>query len=183
MGRVANRWPHAKQYATPWGSGRRLKGLRASHRGPMARCPQKHAMPARGESPKTPRRQWGGMTIPMAGAPPTPSGDALTPKMKQELDELVQSNAVVLFMKGTPDQPMCGFSARAVEALEQSGYPYHAVNVLEYGDNPYQTIPALAQWAEFPTLPQVWVKGELVGGSDIILDMVQHGELKQMMEA
>jgi monothiol glutaredoxin len=92
----------------------------------------------------------------------------------------VQENDLVLFMKGTPEAPRCGFSARAVQALQQTGRPFHAVNVFEGGD-PLTTIRSLAEWADFPTLPQVWVKGELIGGSDIAMEMVESGELQKML--
>ncbi len=115
----------------------------------------------------------------MAGAPPAPGQNALTPELKQTWDTLVQENDLVLFMKGTPDAPQCGFSNRAAQALKATGRPFHAVNVFE--GNPYETIPALAEWADFPTLPQVWVKGELIGGSDIAEEMLQNGELMEML--
>lgn len=124
------------------------------------------------------------MDLPLAGAPPQPdpSNAALTPEMKQEWDALVQGNDLVLFMKGTPEAPQCGFSMRAAQALQATGHPFASVNVFEAGPDPFTTVRALAEWADFPTLPQVWVKGELIGGSDIALEMVQNGELKEMLE-
>lgn len=121
--------------------------------------------------------------IPMAGAPPTPNPatTALTPEMKATWDALVQQNDLVLFMKGTPDAPQCGFSNRAAQALTATGRPFAHVNVFAAGPDPFTTVRALAEWADFPTLPQVWVKGELIGGSDIALEMYESGELQQML--
>lgn len=113
---------------------------------------------------------------PHPGAAPE---STLTPEMKEAWDAIVKEHDIVLFMKGTPESPMCGFSARAATVLEQAGHPFHAVNVFD-GD-PYKTIPALAEWARFPTLPQVWVKGELIGGSDIAMEMHESGELAEML--
>lgn len=94
--------------------------------------------------------------------------------IKQQIAE----NAVLLYMKGTPQFPQCGFSARAVEVLMQVGEPFAYVNILE---NPEirATLPKIANW---PTFPQLWVKGELVGGSDIVLEMVQKGELAPLIK-
>lgn len=117
----------------------------------------------------------------MAGAPvATPTG-ALTPEQKKEWDDLIAQNDVVLFMKGTPQQPQCGFSARAAAVLQQLGRPIAHVDVFDTPD-PRTTIHAVGQWAQFPTLPQVWIKGELIGGSDIALEMLENGELQQMLE-
>lgn len=120
------------------------------------------------------------MSLPLAGAG-TPAATDLDPERRQELDALVAENDLVLFMKGTPESPMCGFSARAVQALEATGRPFHAVNVLA-GDDPYRMVRELAAWADFPTLPQVWVKGGLIGGSDIALEMVESCEMERMLE-
>ena len=89
--------------------------------------------------------------------------------IKQQIAE----NPVLLYMKGTPQFPQCGFSARAVEALSQIGEPFAYVNILE---NPEirSTLPKIANW---PTFPQLWVKGELIGGCDIMMEMMQKGEL------
>ncbi len=122
------------------------------------------------------------MDIPMAGAPPQPTGAALTAEQKQEWDDLIAQNDLVLFMKGDPDQPMCGFSARAAQVLQQLGQPFTHVNVFGTPD-PMRTIHAIAEYSNFPTLPQVWVKGELIGGSDIALEMFESGELQEMLAA
>lgn len=117
---------------------------------------------------------------PAPGAPAPEAPRALDPETKAHLDRLVKEHDLVLFMKGTPEAPQCGFSARAAGVLQQAGHPFHAVNVLE-GPDPWKTVQDLAQWAAFPTLPQVWVKGELIGGSDIALELYESGELEQML--
>jgi monothiol glutaredoxin len=93
--------------------------------------------------------------------------------------EQIAKHSVILYMKGTPQFPQCGFSARAIEALSQIGRPFAYVNILENPDI-RATLPRIANW---PTFPQLWVAGELIGGSDIVLDMFQKGELKPLIEA
>lgn len=94
--------------------------------------------------------------------------------IKQQIAE----SPVLLYMKGTPQFPQCGFSARTVEALSQIGEPFAYVNILE---NPEirSTLPRIANW---PTFPQLWVKGELIGGCDIMMDMMQKGELAPLVK-
>ena len=90
------------------------------------------------------------------------------------IKDQIASNKVILYMKGTPQLPQCGLSARAVDALIQVGKPFAYVNILEHPDIRAE-LPKFANW---PTFPQLWVSGELVGGSDILLEMLQNGELK-----
>ncbi|MDO4223365.1 MAG: Grx4 family monothiol glutaredoxin [Acinetobacter sp.] len=92
--------------------------------------------------------------------------------------EQIAKHNVLLYMKGTPQFPQCGFSARAVEILSQIGRPFAYVNILENPDI-RATLPQIANW---PTFPQLWVKGELIGGSDIMMEMFQSGELKPLIE-
>ena len=94
------------------------------------------------------------------------------------IKDQISSNSIILYMKGTPQFPQCGFSARAVEALMTVGKPFAYVNILEHPDIRAE-LPKYANW---PTFPQLWVGGELVGGSDIILEMAQKGELKPLIE-
>lgn len=91
----------------------------------------------------------------------------------------VQSNPVIIFMKGTPDFPQCGFSARGAEALKACGVDFKAINVFDDQEVYRQGIKDFSNW---PTIPQLYVNGELVGGSDIIIDLFQSGELKPMLE-
>lgn len=94
------------------------------------------------------------------------------------IDSQVKSNDVVLFMKGTPTFPQCGFSGQVVQILDYLGVAYSGVNVLE-SDELRQGIKSFSEW---PTIPQLYVKGEFVGGADIIREMFQAGELKSLLE-
>ena len=96
----------------------------------------------------------------------------------ETIKDQIENNAVILYMKGTPQFPQCGFSSRAVEVLMSIGRPFAYVNILEHPEIRSE-LPKYANW---PTFPQLWVKGELVGGSDILLEMAQSGELKPMIE-
>ncbi|MCJ2178141.1 Grx4 family monothiol glutaredoxin [Novosphingobium album (ex Hu et al. 2023)] len=93
------------------------------------------------------------------------------------IGEIVNNNDIVLFMKGTPLFPQCGFSSRAVAILEHLGVAYESVDVLQDMDI-RQGIKSFSEW---PTIPQLYVKGEFVGGSDIMMEMFEAGELHQMM--
>ena len=93
------------------------------------------------------------------------------------IDNEVKTNDVVLFMKGTPQFPQCGFSGQVVQILDYLGVPYKGVNVLE-SDELRQGIKQYANW---PTIPQLYVKGEFVGGCDITREMFQSGELAQFL--
>jgi monothiol glutaredoxin len=94
------------------------------------------------------------------------------------IDNVVKTNDMVVFMKGTPDQPMCGFSGRVVQMLDYLGVPYQAVNVLESD----QLRDGIKTYSDWPTIPQLYVKGEFIGGCDIVTEMFQSGELKQTLE-
>lgn len=98
--------------------------------------------------------------------------------IEQFIDNEVKSNDVVLFMKGTPQQPMCGFSGQVVQILDFLGVPYKGVNVLE-SDDLRQGIKTYSKW---PTIPQLYVKGEFVGGCDIVREMFQAKELQTLMK-
>ncbi|MCY1672191.1 Grx4 family monothiol glutaredoxin [Novosphingobium sp. SL115] len=96
---------------------------------------------------------------------------------EERLAEIVNGNDVVLFMKGTPLFPQCGFSSKAVAILEHLGVEFASVDVLQDMEI-RQGIKAFSDW---PTIPQLYVKGEFVGGSDIMMEMFQDGELQQVM--
>jgi monothiol glutaredoxin len=96
----------------------------------------------------------------------------------ERIQEQLKSNPVVLFMKGTPDFPQCGFSAAAVRTLEACGASFGYVNIFE---DP-ELREALKRYSNWPTYPQLYVSGELVGGSDIITEMYQKGELKALLD-
>ncbi len=98
--------------------------------------------------------------------------------IEQFIDNEVKSNDVVLFMKGTPQQPMCGFSGQVVQILDFLGVPYKGIDVLA-SDDLRQGIKTYSQW---PTIPQLYVKGEFVGGCDIVREMFQAKELQTLMK-
>jgi monothiol glutaredoxin len=97
--------------------------------------------------------------------------------IEQFIDNEVKGNDVVLFMKGTPQFPMCGFSGQVVQILDYLGVPYKGLNVLE-NDDLRDGIKSYSNW---PTIPQLYVKGEFVGGCDIIREMFQAGELQSLL--
>ena len=97
--------------------------------------------------------------------------------MQEAIQSAITENPVLLFMKGTPEQPMCGFSARTVAILQSVGQPFAAVDVLP-DPRIRQELSALSNW---PTIPQLFVDGELVGGCDIVTEMYQSGELQQAL--
>jgi monothiol glutaredoxin len=95
------------------------------------------------------------------------------------IDDKVKNNDVFLFMKGTPDFPQCGFSGQTVQILNYLGVDFASANVLE-NDELREGIKAYTNW---PTIPQLYVKGEFVGGADIVREMFQSGELQSHLEA
>jgi monothiol glutaredoxin len=107
----------------------------------------------------------------------TDTTDQTSNPLRDEIQKTIAENPVLLFMKGTPEQPMCGFSARTVAALQSLGRPFAAVNVLP-DPRIRQELSALSNW---PTIPQLFVDGELVGGCDIVTEMYESGELQQVL--
>ena len=103
--------------------------------------------------------------------------DETTNPLQNEIGKAISENDVILFMKGTPTQPMCGFSARTVAILQSAGRPFAAVDVLP-DPRIRQELSALSNW---PTVPQLFVDGELVGGCDIVTEMYESGELQQVL--
>lgn len=103
----------------------------------------------------------------------------MNPELKTELDEIVAANPVVLFMKGTPAFPQCGFSAAVVQILNHLEVPFKGVNVLA-DDELRQGIKEYTNW---PTIPQLYVKGEFIGGCDIVREMFDKGELQNVLKA
>jgi monothiol glutaredoxin len=93
--------------------------------------------------------------------------------IRTAIAQAISDNEVILFMKGTPDEPRCGFSARTVAVLDQLGTPYAAVDILP-DPRIRQELSAISNW---PTIPQLFNKGELVGGCDIVMEMFETGEL------
>ena len=98
-------------------------------------------------------------------------------QIRDAIAQAIGDNPVILFMKGTPEQPMCGFSARTVAALQALDAPFAAVDILP-DPRIRQELSALSQW---PTIPQLFVNGELVGGCDIVTEMFESGELAETL--
>lgn len=99
------------------------------------------------------------------------------PSARELVEKDIKKNPIMLYMKGVPAAPRCGFSALAVKVLQQYGVPFSARNILE-DQELKESIKSFSNW---PTFPQIFIKGEFVGGSDIILNMHQSGELKEML--
>jgi monothiol glutaredoxin len=102
----------------------------------------------------------------------------MTQSTHDQIDQLVKSNDVVLFMKGTKDFPQCGFSGRVAQILAYLGVSYKDINVLDDMDI-REGVKAYANW---PTIPQLYIKGEFIGGCDIVSEMFQAGELQQHLK-
>ncbi|CAL4319799.1 Grx4 family monothiol glutaredoxin [Buchnera aphidicola] len=97
--------------------------------------------------------------------------------IKKIIQKQISENTILIYMKGSPESPSCGFSAKAVEALSSCGVSFAYVDVLE-NENIRSFLPQYSNW---PTFPQLWVKGELIGGCDIILKMLENGKLKKIL--
>ena len=95
----------------------------------------------------------------------------------ETIKEQIESNPIILYMKGSPNQPQCGFSARSVQALMACGERFAYVDVLS---NP-EIRAKLPEYANWPTFPQLWIRGELMGGCDIITEMAESGELEKLV--
>lgn len=97
--------------------------------------------------------------------------------LRDAIEDAIKSNPVILFMKGTPEQPMCGFSARTAGALQTLEAPFAAVDILP-DPRIRQELSSVSNW---PTIPQLFVNGELVGGADIVAEMYESGELAELL--
>jgi monothiol glutaredoxin len=102
----------------------------------------------------------------------------MTPELNARIDELVKSNKVLVFMKGSKLMPQCGFSNNAVQILNSFGVPYETVDVLADPD----IRQGIKEYSNWPTIPQVYINGEFVGGSDVLVELYQQGELQPMIE-
>ncbi len=98
--------------------------------------------------------------------------------VNSRISDLVTSNDVVLFMKGTPLFPQCGFSSRAIAILDHCGVAFESVDVLQ----DMEVRQGIKSFSDWPTIPQLYVKGEFVGGSDIMMEMFEAGELQQLLD-
>lgn len=115
--------------------------------------------------------------VTMGGAPTDAVEAGGTPL--ERVEQMVQSSKIFVFLKGTPEQPRCGFSANTVAMLESVGARYSTFDVLS--DEAIRS--AAKQYAQWPTFPQVWVGGELIGGNDIVAELYAAGELARVVEA
>lgn len=102
----------------------------------------------------------------------------MTPEVKEKLDALVNNNKIMVFMKGTKLMPQCGFSNNVVQILNSMGVPFETVDVLSDSE----IRQGIKEYSSWPTIPQVYINGEFVGGSDILIELYQKGELQQMVE-
>lgn len=100
-------------------------------------------------------------------------------KVVDRIEKQLKENDIILYMKGSPNLPQCGFSAYAATAVRSCGKPFAFVNILENPD----IRAVLPKYADWPTFPQLWVKGELIGGCDIIMEMNESGELKKLINS
>ncbi len=102
----------------------------------------------------------------------------MTPELHQRIDDLLQQNKIMVFMKGNKLMPQCGFSNNVVQILNMLGAPYETIDVLADPD----IRDGIKEFSNWPTIPQVYVNGEFLGGSDILIELYQKGELQQMVE-
>ncbi|MCY4148153.1 MAG: Grx4 family monothiol glutaredoxin [Gammaproteobacteria bacterium] len=99
--------------------------------------------------------------------------------IQKQLKEVIESNEIILFMKGTPEFPQCGFSGRTAQILEACGVHYASVNVL--ADDAVRE--GIKQYSNWPTVPQLYIRGEFIGGCDIMMEMYENGELEKLIKA
>ena len=99
--------------------------------------------------------------------------------VKSRIEDQLKSHDILLYMKGTPDFPQCGFSGQTIAALNAIGQPYAFVNIFE----DQEVREGLKEYSNWPTFPQLYVKGELIGGCDIVMEMFHSGELKELLES
>lgn len=102
----------------------------------------------------------------------------MTPEVKTKIEQLVNDNKVMVFMKGSKLMPQCGFSNNVVQILNTLGVPYETVDILADQD----IRQGIKEYSNWPTIPQIYINGEFVGGSDIAIELYQSGELQQMVE-
>lgn len=102
----------------------------------------------------------------------------MTPELKERLDSLVNQNKILVFMKGNKLMPQCGFSNNVVQILNTLGVPFDTVDILEDSE----LRQGIKEYSNWPTIPQVYIDGEFVGGSDVLIELYQKGELQQLVE-
>ena len=102
----------------------------------------------------------------------------MTPEVKEKIDSLLTQNKIMVFMKGTKLMPQCGFSNNVVQILNTLGVPFETVDIL----SDQEVRQGIKEYSNWPTIPQVYIDGQFVGGSDILIELYQKGELQQMVE-
>jgi monothiol glutaredoxin len=102
----------------------------------------------------------------------------MTPELKERIDNLVQQHKILVFMKGNKLMPQCGFSNNVVQILNTLGVPYETIDILD----DQEIRQGIKEYSDWPTIPQVYINGEFVGGSDVMIQLYQKGELQQMVE-
>ena len=102
----------------------------------------------------------------------------MSPDVKEKIDSLVTSNKILVFMKGTKLMPQCGFSNNVAQILNSLGAPYETIDVL----SDYDIRQGIKEYSNWPTIPQVYINGEFIGGSDIMIELYQNGKLQEMGE-
>ncbi|MBD1922140.1 Grx4 family monothiol glutaredoxin [Microcoleus sp. FACHB-831] len=102
----------------------------------------------------------------------------MTPEVKEQIDKLLKEDKIVVFMKGNKLMPQCGFSNNVVQILNTLGVPYKTVDILENSE----IRQGIKEYSSWPTIPQVYINGEFIGGSDIMIELYQKGELHQLVE-
>ncbi|MEM7758518.1 MAG: Grx4 family monothiol glutaredoxin [Cyanobacteria bacterium P01_G01_bin.67] len=102
----------------------------------------------------------------------------MTPEVKAKIDQLVNDNKIMVFMKGSKLMPQCGFSNNVVQILNTLGVPYETLDILADAE----VRQGIKEYSNWPTIPQIYINGEFVGGSDIAIELYQSGELQQMVE-
>ncbi len=102
----------------------------------------------------------------------------MTPEIKERIDTLVEENKIMVFMKGNKLMPQCGFSNNVVQILNTLGVPFETIDVLD----DYEIRQGIKEYSNWPTIPQVYINGQFVGGSDILIELYNKGELQQLVE-
>ncbi len=102
----------------------------------------------------------------------------MTPELQARIESLIQQNKIMVFMKGNKLMPQCGFSNNVVQILSTLGVPFETFDILE----DYEIRQGIKEYSNWPTIPQVYINGEFIGGSDIMIELYQKGELQQMVE-
>lgn len=104
--------------------------------------------------------------------------ETLAPEIKTKIDSIINQDKIVVFMKGNKLMPQCGFSNNVVQILNILGVPFHTFDVL----SDYEVRQGIKEYSNWPTIPQVYINGEFIGGSDILIELYQNGQLQEMLE-